>query len=163
MNYTSRMAEDAGLARIGMLDNGIIWNNQTEEWRKLRQYFQRSVNSHTLNMATKVTMDSAEFASELFPSFHQADIGANFDLLEFLRTVTLVATNKLMFGVDMNNHAELIEAIGACFKAWEFFLIWHIAVQYVFVIWVVKYSTGWKPPIGGCKSFWKVLRTGMTN
>ena len=28
--------------------------------------------------------------------------------------------------------------------------------------WVVKYSTGWGPPIGGCKSFWKVLRTGMT-
>merc|ERR1712047_155876 len=22
-----------------------------------------------------------------------------------------------------------------------------------------KYSTGWGPPIGGCKSFWKVLRT----
>ena len=123
MNYTSRMAEDAGLARIGMLDNGIIWNNQTEEWRKLRQYFQRSVNSHTLNMATKVTMESVEFAKELFPSFHQADIGANFDLLDFLRTVTLEVTNKLMFGVDMNNHAELIEAIVAYFKAWEFFLI----------------------------------------
>ena len=32
-----------------------------------------------------------------------------------------------------------------------------------FFIWVVKYSTGWWPPIGGCKSFWKVLWTGMTN
>ena len=78
---------------------------------------------HTLTMATKVTMDSVEFAKELFPSFHQADIGANFDLLDFLRTVTLEVTNKLMFGVDMNNHAELIEAIVAYFKAWEFFLI----------------------------------------
>ena len=87
MNYTSRMAEDAGLARIGMLDNGIIWNNQTEEWRKLRQYFQRSVNSHTLNMATKVTMDSVEFAKELFP-FHQANIGANFDAAFIRRDLT---------------------------------------------------------------------------
>ena len=39
----------------------------------------------------------------------------------------------------------------------------HIAVQYFFVIWVVKYGTGWGPPIGGCKSFLKVLWTAMTN
>ena len=36
-------------------------------------------------------------------------------------------------------------------------------MQYFFFIWLVKYSTGWGPPIGGCESFWKVLRTGMTN
>ena len=26
-----------------------------------------------------------------------------------------------------------------------------------------NHSRGWGPPIGGCKSFWKVLRTEMTN
>ena len=36
-------------------------------------------------------------------------------------------------------------------------------MQYFFFIWVVKYSTGWGPSIGGCESFWKVLWTGMTN
>ena len=30
-------------------------------------------------------------------------------------------------------------------------------------IFVVKYSTGWGPSLGGCESFWKVLWTGMTN
>ena len=34
-------------------------------------------------------------------------------------------------------------------------------MQYFIV--VVKYSTGWRPPMGGCKSLWKVLRTGMTS
>ena len=38
----------------------------------------------------------------------------------------------------------------------------HIAVQYFFVVRVVKYSTGWEPPIGGGESRWKVLRTGKT-
>ena len=27
-NYTSRMAEDSGLENIGMLNQGIIWNNR---------------------------------------------------------------------------------------------------------------------------------------
>ena len=121
LNYTSRMAEDAGLAKIGMLNNGIIWNNRTSEWRKLRQYFQRSVNNRTLDLATKLTGDSVDFAMDLFPVFHQGS--GDFDLLEFLRTVTLDVTNRLMFNVDMKNHAELIEAIVAYFKAWEFFLI----------------------------------------
>ena len=121
MNYTSRMAEDTGLAKIGMLNNGIIWNNRTSEWRKLRQYFQRSVNNHTLDLATKVTSDSVVFAMDLFPVFQQGS--KDFDLLGFLRTVTLDVTNRLMFNVDMKNHAELIEAIVAYFKAWEFFLI----------------------------------------
>ena len=121
MNYTSRMAEDTGLAKIGMLNNGIIWNNRTAEWRKLRQYFQRSVNNRTLDLATRFTGDSVDFAMELFPVFQQGS--GDFDLLEFLRTVTLDVTNRLMFNVDMKNHAELIEAIVAYFKAWEFFLI----------------------------------------
>ena len=121
LNYTSRMAEDTGLAKIGMLNNGIIWNNRTAEWRKLRQYFQRSVNNRTLDLATKLTGDSVDFAMDLFPVFRQGS--GDFDLLDFLRTVTLDVTNRLMFNVDMKNHAELIEAIVAYFKAWEFFLI----------------------------------------
>ena len=40
---------------------------------------------------------------------------------------------------------------------------WHIAVQYFFVVWVVKYSTGLGPPICGCELRWKVLRTGKTS
>ena len=121
LNYTSRMAEDTGLAKIGMLNNGIIWNNSTSEWRKLRQYFQRAVNNRTLDLATKFTGDSVDFAMELFPVFQQGS--GHFDLLEFLRTVTLDVTNRLMFSIDMRNHAELIEAIVAYFKSWEFFLI----------------------------------------
>ena len=39
----------------------------------------------------------------------------------------------------------------------------HIAVQYFFDVWVVKYSTGWGPPFRGCELRWKVLRTGKTN
>ena len=84
LNYTSRMGEDTGLAKIGMLNNGIIWNNRTAEWRKLRQYFQRSVNNRTLDLATKLTGDSVDFAMELFPAFQQGS--GDFDLLESLST-----------------------------------------------------------------------------
>ena len=121
LNYTSRMAENSGLARIGMLNAGIIWNNETAEWRKLRQYFQRAVNNRALDLATKYTTDSVDFAMVLFPIFKQG--GGRLDLLAFLRTITLDVTNRLMFDVNMQNHAELVEAIVAYFQAWEYFLI----------------------------------------
>ena len=28
---------------------------------------------------------------------------------------------------------------------------WHIAVQYFFVVWVLKYCTGWEPPLVECE------------
>ena len=121
LNYTSRMAENSGLARIGMLNAGIIWNNETAEWRKLRQYFQRAVNNRALDLATKYTVDSVDFAMVLFPIFKHG--GGRLDLLAFLRTITLDVTNRLMFAVNVQNHAGLIEAIVEYFQAWEYFLI----------------------------------------
>ena len=34
---------------------------------------------------------------------------------------------------------------------------------YFFVIWVEKYSTGWWPPIGGCRSEMELPRPNLTN
>ena len=39
----------------------------------------------------------------------------------------------------------------------------HCCAIFLCCLGVVKYSTGWGPPVGGCKSFWKVLQTEMTN
>ena len=120
-NYTSRMAEDCGLERIGMLNQGIIWNNQTREWKRLRQYFQQSVNSRSLELAIKHTYDAVDQVMEVFPVFQQG--GGSLDLLAFLRTVTLEVTNRLMFAVTLEDRADLISAIVGYFQAWEYFLI----------------------------------------
>lgn len=37
-NYTQRIGCDAGLKALGMLEEGIIWNNDTPTWRAKRNF-----------------------------------------------------------------------------------------------------------------------------
>ena len=85
------MAEDCGLANIGMLNQGIIWNNETREWKKLRQYFQNSIDSKTLK---KVTMHTYEACDKIMANTPVFKTGGQIDLLESLRQVTLEVTNR---------------------------------------------------------------------
>jgi len=40
-NYTLRFGNHVGLAHIGMLTDGIIWNSDLAKWKILRAFFQR--------------------------------------------------------------------------------------------------------------------------
>ena len=94
-NYTSRMAEDAGLARIGMLNQGIIWNNRTTEWKRLRHYFQCAVDAKALKTVTLLTYGACDLITTQFPPFNRVfQEGGKVDLLDFLRQVTLEVTNR---------------------------------------------------------------------
>ena len=75
-----------------------LHRNRTRDWKFLRQYFQRAVNSEALNLATKITFEAVDSSMRMFPSFK--DGGGKLDLLAFLRTVTLDVTNRYCVAIE---------------------------------------------------------------
>ena len=77
-----------------------------------------------------------------FPIFHQARISHHHfcrGLMSFPATRIWIGSSRFTFQSYLNFALSFLRGI------------------------TFPVSTGWGPPIGGCKSFWKVLRTGMTN
>jgi len=128
INYTSRLGYDTGLKHIGMFENGIIWNNNTKIWKKLRLFFQNALNAKTLNSAIHASVSAAKNMTCKLNELRQRTQDGRVETLNVLRRITLEITNTLMFGVDIENDEKLVEIIVEYFKAWEYFLIrpWYL-------------------------------------
>lgn len=53
-NYLLRPGQHWGLAAIGMLDQGIIWNQHLDSFRKNRECFQNALRSSELTRGTSL-------------------------------------------------------------------------------------------------------------
>lgn len=122
-NYTSRLGYDIGLDHIGMFNNGIIWNNNTNLWKSLRTFFQSALNAKTLNAAIKASAASTNNLISKLDDLRRRTSDGKIETLNVLRRITLQVTNLLMFGVKIDDDERLVQLIVEYFKAWEYFLI----------------------------------------
>ncbi|CAB9503936.1 Protopine 6-monooxygenase [Seminavis robusta] len=127
-NYCLRPGEDRGLQKLHMFENGLIWNNDTPKWKKIRGCFQKALGANALKHASCIIQKEAE--PTLTAHMEKADGKEGIDLLAICRRLTFRASLGAFFGVDSTEFAGLkvdeaafIDAIVQYFKAWEYFLI----------------------------------------
>ncbi|KAL7553947.1 hypothetical protein ACHAWF_018846 [Thalassiosira exigua] len=119
-NYVRRPASDEGLKRLGMYEQGLIWNNNTDIWKRIRGCFQEALNSKNIDHATSsIKTNADDILTE----------GA-LDMMNVCRRLTFRATLSTFFGISSCDYDSLgiredqfINAIISYFKAWEFFLL----------------------------------------
>eukprot|EP00956_Cyclotella_meneghiniana_P040727 scaffold203469_cov66-Cyclotella_meneghiniana.AAC.5 len=100
-NYTRRPACIEGLKKLGMHEQGLIWNNATSSWRRVRSIFQMCLNDENIAEAVRAIKKSAV------------------DLIESSRDEETASDYSAM-GI---NELEYINAVVNYFKAWEYFLL----------------------------------------
>lgn len=131
-NYVQRPASNEGLARLGMLNRGLIWNSDTAVWRKIRGCFQHSLGEVSLHHAVNVVKKECSVIVQNLlatQSSSHTEGGTLVDLLQVCRKVTFRATLSVFFGLDSSDfdakgidEDTFIDTIVSYFKAWEYFL-----------------------------------------
>lgn len=101
-NFTSRMASDQGLYKLGMFKNGIIWNNDKLSWKKNRKAFENNFSHKHLKDAVDITREAINNEIKRikniyeFPLVKDGMLNQQIDLLNFLRKVTLSVILKVI-------------------------------------------------------------------
>jgi len=120
-NYLLRPGEPWGLAEIGMLSQGVIWNRDLEGFRHGRAAFTKALRE--LRRGTEVACRVAEAWCASFGGEWR-----EVDMMDAMGELTVKVALPLFFGVDgeavdPSEVRELRDAIKGYFEAWEFFLV----------------------------------------
>eukprot|EP00977_Amphora_coffeiformis_P014748 scaffold4223_cov189-Amphora_coffeaeformis.AAC.8 len=124
-NYVRRPTDDDGLRSLGMLNRGLIWNDDLPIWGKIRGCFQRALDRNALSCTvTNAKQECLALLNEQISphSIAQCDVAMN--LLDLSRKVTFRATLCVFFGIQSGNfeaaginEEAFIDAIVSYFKA----------------------------------------------
>ena len=124
--FTQRLGNDEGLEHLGMKGRGLIWNNDTEKWKGVRNVFRKALNKDALEEARKVA--EREILAVVKEAL-QTSISNELNFLDLMRKVTFRVTHYVFFGLsadDLKNDGivenDVIYAVIQYFKAWEYFL-----------------------------------------
>ena len=126
-NYTLRFGNKIGLEHLGMATRGIIWNGDVQRWKYQRSnFFQKSLNSKTLDDAKQVSYDAFQYVLKHSEQFEVQP--NNLDVLDLLRSITFTVTCHLFLGlpigsISMEKTKFYVDSIVQYFKAWEYFLL----------------------------------------
>ena len=122
-NYQTRFGVESGLRELGMLNCGVIWNNDDKLWKCNRRSFQNGLTDSVFKDIVDQAPEHVDLVLEHVP--RQAD--GTIHMMNALRWVTLNFTMVQLLGLerveDWSQAMDMIEAIVAYFKAWEFFLV----------------------------------------
>eukprot|EP00961_Rhodomonas_salina_P013775 184233-Rhodomonas_salina.2 len=130
--FNGRFGTVFGLSALGMMQEGLIWNNDIKSWKAARQCFQASLNMPNIEVAAET---AARFISR---SLEQALCNVpeserkqpvQYDMLGELRSAMMVVALSHFLGIeeadfpDCETMLEIRESVVKYFKAWEYFLL----------------------------------------
>jgi cytochrome P450 len=102
-NYTRRPASIEGLKKLGMHNQGLIWNNNTNDWKKVRSVFQLSLNDANMEKAVDVIKKDAIDIVE--SSINDAGC---VDMMSICRRLTFRATLSTFFGIESSDFVDAV-------------------------------------------------------
>ena len=110
-----------------MKGRGLIWNNDTETWKGVRNVFRKALNKNTLDYAQKVAEREILAVVE---DAKQSSNSNDLNFLDLMRKVTFRVTHYVFFGLstcDLEKEgiveSDVISSVIQYFKAWEYFLL----------------------------------------
>jgi cytochrome P450 len=102
-NYTRRPATIEGLKKLGMHNQGLIWNNNTDGWKSVRSVFQLSLND--VNMEKAVGVIKSEAIGIIESSTNEA---GSIDMMSVCRRLTFRATLSTFFGIESSDFVKTV-------------------------------------------------------
>ena len=94
-HFTSRMGSEQGLKQIGMLNSGVIWNNDKHKWKLSRKAFENNFTSKYLDEAAHISCQKMKQqidrlnSSAAIRAVKDNTLNYEINLLGFFRRVTL--------------------------------------------------------------------------
>ncbi|CAM2099126.1 unnamed protein product [Caretta caretta] len=118
--YISRFGSKLGLQCIGMHENGIIFNNNPALWKEIRPFFTKALSGPGLVRMIAICVESTK---DHLDRLEDVTAGpGNINVLNFMRQITLDASNTLFLGIPLDENAIVLK-IQNYFDAWQTLLL----------------------------------------
>ncbi|XP_010637114.1 aromatase isoform X1 [Fukomys damarensis] len=119
-HYISRFGSKLGLQRVGMYENGIIFNNNPDTWKAVRPFFMKALTGPGL---VRMVAVCAESIIKHLDNLEEVTYSSgNMDVLTLMRCIMLDTTNTLYLGMPLDEIA-IVRKIQGYFDAWQTLII----------------------------------------
>ncbi|XP_038276650.1 aromatase [Dermochelys coriacea] len=118
--YISRFGSKLGLQCIGMHENGIIFNNNPALWKEIRPFFTKALSGPGLVRMIAICVESTKDHLDRLEDVIAGP--GNINVLNFMRQITLAASNTLFLGIPLDENAIVLK-IQNYFDAWQTLLL----------------------------------------
>ncbi|KAK3234033.1 hypothetical protein CYMTET_55693 [Cymbomonas tetramitiformis] len=121
---------DAGLAEMGMLDSGVVFNNDTVGWKLHRRLLKSGLQGQAfLNKVAVISCRQADkLRNKFVPSEEHATPNMEIDVAKWFKlfsldTIGIIAFDKDFGALDEGETHEMTKGVVDMFKAWKHFLL----------------------------------------
>ncbi|XP_008069719.1 aromatase [Carlito syrichta] len=115
-HYVSRFGSKLGLQCIGMHENGIIFNNNTDLWKVTRPFFMKALSGPGLVQMMAICVESLK--KHLDRLEEVTDPSGFVDVLTLMRCIMLDTSNMLFLRIPLDEKAIVVKIQGY-FDAWQ--------------------------------------------
>ncbi|XP_053526097.1 aromatase [Artibeus jamaicensis] len=119
-HYISRFGSKLGLQCIGMHENGIIFNNNTDVWKVVRPFFTKALSGPSL--VRMVTVCAESVVKHLDRLEEVRSESGSLNVLHLMRCIILDTSNTLFLRIPLDENA-IIFKIQGYFDAWQSLLL----------------------------------------
>ncbi|XP_006895396.1 PREDICTED: aromatase-like [Elephantulus edwardii] len=119
-HYVSRFGSKLGLQCIGMHENGIIFNNNTDLWKVIRPFFMKALSGPGLVQMVAICVESIKTHLDKLEEVTNA--AGYVDVLTFMRRIMLDTSNTLFLRIPLDENAVVVKIQGY-FNAWQALLL----------------------------------------
>ncbi|KAF6129588.1 cytochrome P450 family 19 subfamily A member 1 [Phyllostomus discolor] len=119
-HYISRFGSKLGLQCIGMHENGIIFNNNTDIWKAVRPFFTKALSGPSL--VRMVTVCAESMVKHLDRLEEVRNESGSLDVLHLMRCIILDTSNMLFLRIPLDESAIVVK-IQDYFDAWQALLL----------------------------------------
>uniref|UniRef100_A0A8C9DQ10 Cytochrome P450 family 19 subfamily A member 1 n=1 Tax=Prolemur simus TaxID=1328070 RepID=A0A8C9DQ10_PROSS len=119
-HYSSRFGSKLGLQRIGMHENGLIFNNNPALWKAIRPFFTKALSGPCLVRMVAICVES--IIAHLDRLEEVTNKSGYVDVLTLMRRIMLDTSNVLFLGIPLDESAIVVKIQGY-FDAWQALLL----------------------------------------